>query len=1335
MDNPFKYIFSLFMVAAFTVSPGEASPAAYPDVKILAGSEKSLTIEYSLLNFKMEKVQNGQELFRRISFWGARYQPQPGKPLVPYRLLKIGLPPGAKPTVYILNEQTQTFSQVDLLPGPTPIKDRQGIAAATYRPDALAYQHDSFLPQKIARLHTPTRFRDIRMQELELTPVQYNASTRQLLLYKKIRLRIDFNAPPVSKHPFQQRGKLDALYSDMLLNFQNAKHWQRPLNRRLSRPEQNVYLPEGTWYRMTVQKDGLYKITPSDLSASGIDIANLPINSLQMFNNGGHMLNIKISASDYNPPFTQEIPIFIQDRNGNGLFDGNDFLLFYGKAVNGWFYDYRLKDFAYQEHLYAKENVYWLTVKGTQGLRMSAGSLSAQPQAVTEDFFYDRFHFEKDEYNLLGSGPDWYGRRFYGRSDSYSINFSLNTDLIPGAQAAFRIRFKGGAGIEWDDNGYYRYTFNVSLNNQALIPDFSFNNSSLKTVSKEITDSSILKKGRNTLALQYTGNKDACIAYLDWFEVYYPRNFTASENSLRFFTKDFTQAQHYTIAGLSSGQDIYVFDITDPVHPLLLAEKLQVVGGAVQFDLPPSNTPKEILVTGLSSAKIKDVGSLTPVQRGQDLISSGNQADYLIITAKSFLPYARQMAELRPQLSSKIVTMDEIYFEFNSGVPDPTAIRNFIRRAYYNWRQPAPSYVLLFGDGHYDYRHIILPDSIRVPPYEIFSTSQIYSRTTDNYFVDMDYNGDAGFNSISPDLAIGRLPLESVRDAQVFLEKIKTYENNPADDGWQTVITFVADDNIKPKTSSEWMHQNDTEDIANLPQLRKFNEKKIYLSTYPSKPGGFGRVKPQANDDLIDALNEGTLIVNYMGHGKPTQWAHENVFNMERDLGRINNPGKLPLLIAATCDFGKFDNPHDPTFTEALFRKKESGIIAALAFSRLVFSDQNAAFNSTFFSRLFPGGKPSKALGEAKLLSTGTSVNDQKFILFADPTMHLADPREKVRFTAILPDTLKALSEATVQGDILVQDQFAANFSGEAFLIVNDARYDSVKTGAGFHPVTFPGPLIFKGQISVKNGKFTGHFIVPRSIRYKKKPTGRLTVFAYDEQTGITAMGYNDHLLFTGSAAVAADDKGPDIDVYFENNENFSSGDLISANPVLLADLSDENGINVTGQAGHKILLQIDDQTPRNISGFFSYEKNSFRNGQIRYPLDRVSSGEHKLRITAFDNLNNLTQKESDFRIASASKLVLEQVVNYPNPFRESTAFTFQTNRSGAQITIKIYTLSGRLIEQLEDFSVSGYNDEISWNGRDRDGDELANGVYLYKIILKDGKEKKEKIEKLVIMR
>jgi hypothetical protein len=909
------------------------------------------------------------------------------------------------------------------------------------------------------------------------------------------------------------------------------------------------------------------------------------------------------------------------------------------------------------------------------------------------------------------------------------------------------IKFKGGSGVKYLDNDPYRYNFSVWINSDkapsSVISDFRIDRYQFDTATINFNSTDYLKNGLNSLYIKYTGNLESCNAYLDWVEFYYPRDFTAVNNQLLFYTRSTGQIVHYDITGFSS-QNVNLYDISNPVDVKILNTSSGVQNGTFGINLDLNHgLARRFLASAPNSSEIINVTSLKKHQPRKNLMDPALNADLIIITHRSFESYANEIAELRGQgfdpISSVVVNTDDIFFYFSSGVRDVMAIRNFIRYAYYNWSAPRPSYVLIFGDGHYDYRNIALADTNRVPPFEITANTELTSRESDNFYADVNFNS-THYSLISPDLAVGRLPVESDIDCRRIVDKLVAYERNSEKDGWQTTVTMVADDEVTSTSDDEWRHQRDAETMAEFFQLKKFIKKKIYLSAYESVPGGFGRVKPKANQAIIDQLNEGTLIINYVGHGSPTAWAHESALDMTRDLNKIQNENKLAFWIAATCDFGKYDDPHDPSFSEALVWQEDKGAIAVLSSSRLVYSSPNFAFNSSYLKNLFPGGAPSRRLGDAYFLAVGSGANDQKYHLFGDPSMYLADPRNHISIDPIEPDTLKALSKVSISGSVSLGtgDEKLTDFDGGAFLIVNDASYDSVNTGGSYYYTLF-GPRIFRGEISVAEGSFTGQFIVPKSIRYSNQPKGRVTLVAWDDNMGQQAIGYLDTLLFMGTNENLSDDQGPEISLFFDDRENFRDGDLVGENPVLTAEILDENGINLTREVGHRIEIQIDDNQSKDITSFFSYNRNSYSEGEVSYHLDDLEVGDHYLKLEAWDNLNNPSSEEIHFRVASTEGLVLSDVVNYPNPFSNETNFTFQLlgTNTGTEIEIKIYTITGRLIKSFDNLvpPSDGFNYDYPWDGRDDDGHVVANGVYIYKLVIRNENEQKEVIEKMVVLR
>jgi hypothetical protein len=1307
--------------------------AEYDDVKIIEQNDNHIILNWQMANPDFMETEIEGQLFLTPMFDNNLYDSRPGQPLLPYRLITVGIPENISPDVTVLNKDYEIKQNILITPAAYIYRDPSGISASRYEIDPEKYFLQDTLSLDDYYLLPPGYLRTLPVQQIRVNPFRYDPVKKELTIINRITIKIDY--PPRSHKStpgMLKKDKLESVLEKVVLNYPQAKDWKSKPSVKLTKP---ILLPQGDWYKFSLNADGVYRITPAVLQNAGINIAALPISSIQIYNNSGHALSYNVNAPLYNAPFTQEIPLYIKDQNNNGLFDGNDYILFYGKHVNGWFYETATREFDYHMNPYARSNTYLLTVSGAANKVIEKNILPSIPSADKRTYFIDRYHFEEDKYNILSSGPDWYGHRFFGLSGDFSMNFNLDFSTAAEVNPTFRIQLKGGSGAFYGDNKQYRYYFTILLNNQLVYNNTIVQNHTRTRLSKTLTSSGMIRNGSNAIRIQYSAvTHEQSSAYLDYFEVFYPRDLKASDNYLNFYTHTATNPVRFIISGFTAVNDLTVWDVSSPVNPVLLGENISG-GSDISVDFEQIANQKNLIAFSLSSGQIKTVSNISRIENFQNLLDTGNQADFLIITHNSFVPYAERIAALRSMdLTGKVITLEDIYHNFNSGVSDPTAIRNFIRYAAASWRDPAPSFVLLFGDGHYDYRNIQIADTMRVPTFQIYDSAELGSRTTDNYFVDLNYASNDFFTNIYPGLAIGRIPVRNITDADNYLRKLEGYLHNPSRDGWQTYITLVADDQYTNTTSNETDYQNHSEQMSRLAELKKFNINKVYLSAYPSAPGGFSRVKPGANTALMDYVNQGSLIINYMGHGAPSQWTHEETLVKHRDLGRFNNPGKLPFIFAATCDFGKYDNPYEVSFTEELIWKENSGAIGVMAAARLVNHPENYALNNRFIRQLFAEGKPSSRLGEAWLRAVSSGANDQKYHLFADPTMYLNDPRGEIYINEITPDTLKALSKATIKAEIRVNDRTLDNFFGKAMLIVNDARFDSVITDEAFKMISLPGPMIFKGEISVNHGIMRGSFIVPKSIRYKNRKIGRATLYGWEDEGSRTAIGYVDSLLLLGSLS-QNDTDGPEISIWFKDQENFSSGDILGSSPVLIAKIEDASGINITGEVGHIISLQLNDLPPKNISGFFSYNLDSYSVGMLQYPMESIGMGEHMLKITAFDNVNNPGESQVIFKVSETTSIALGEVVNYPNPFSGSTRFTFQTNRSGADITIKIYTLTGRLIQELYGISYTGYNMDIEWDGRDRDGDLIANGVYLYKIILNDGKDKKEQIEKLVILR
>jgi len=531
-------------------------------------------------------------------------------------------------------------------------------------------------------------------------------------------------------------------------------------------------------------------------------------------------------------------------------------------------------------------------------------------------------------------------------------------------------------------------------------------------------------------------------------------------------------------------------------------------------------------------------------------------------------------------------------------------------------------------------------------------------------------------------------------------------------------------------------------------------QKKIYIVSYPTENTAQGRRKPMANTAIIDQINEGTVFINYTGHGSESVWAHEQVFVSDVTIPQLTNRNRLTFFASATCTFGLYDRPGLRSGTELFVLKPDGGAIGGLSSPRVVFSNENSAFNREFLMNLLSKGRESdgqvKRIGLANYAAKQVyfgSGGYEKFHLFCDPTIRLALPRYTANIDSILingvvsnVDTaqLRALSKVTLFASVRKPDQSVwKEYNGISEISLFDAQRFVPVPEWGSYSYPIQGGLLYRGQASIREGAFDVTFIVPKDISYENN-TGRLSM--YVTNNAIDGRGYSTSFRVGGSDSTAGkDESGPEIQLFMDTR-SFKSGDLVNENSMLIADLYDQSGINTTGLSiGHNIEAWLDDSEKSIVlNEYFKGEIDSYQRGTIEYPFKNLSEGYHTLRFRAWDIYDNSTTTTTTFRVANSAALSLQSVFNYPNPMAEKTTFTFQHNLSETvNIQLKIYSISGRLVKIIDQPNVADRAIHIDWNGRDDEGDLLANGVYFYKVICStiNGGRVSEVLGKLTVLK
>ncbi|NND10226.1 MAG: type IX secretion system sortase PorU, partial [Flavobacteriaceae bacterium] len=724
-------------------------------------------------------------------------------------------------------------------------------------------------------------------------------------------------------------------------------------------------------------------------------------------------------------------------------------------------------------------------------------------------------------------------------------------------------------------------------------------------------------------------------------------------------------------------------------------------------------------------------------------------------------------------LNVKVLDLQSIYTEFSSGNQDVGAIRNMVKYVYNNASVPQNrlKYLCLFGDASYDYKDRISGNTNIVPSWHAYSSFNLTnSFISDDFFGMMDDNEGTLGSSDRLDVAVGRILADTPQRANELVDKVEQYYQKEAFGSWRNNFLVVSDD-----VDAYWEEvlQRTTNEIADEVTLQKpfINPVKIHSDSYLQEASAGGDRYPEVTKAMSDAIEVGALVVNYFGHGGEDGLAKERIFE-QPDARNLRNICKFNCFVTVTCEYTKFDNPQRITAGEYTYWNKEGGAIGLITTTRQIFVTTGVTFNRTLSEYLFAYGSDdyptmAEALRLTKIDPAIANVSQKRLVFFiGDPAMKLAFPKPNVRLSKIndIPigqptDTLKALSKVKIEGEVvdtagLLMDQYNGILSATIYdkniqrqTLANDGTRENQNGTGDIIKLDYEtlGEIIFKGQATVTNGIFNFEFVVPRDIGIPVD-NGRISFYTKTENPLEDQAGASTDLLVGGLNENAAEDNiGPTIQLYM-NDENFVSGGITNENPTLLAKLEDENGINTASGIGHDIVAIIDgDETnPFVLNDYYETELDVYQRGTVSYAFRDLEPGLHTLTLKAWDVYNNSATQEIQFVVYDKDQeLVINNVLNYPNPLINYTEFWFNHNSSDAlDVSVQIFTVSGKLVKTINGQTnasgkaTSSLSRDIVWDGRDDFGDKIGKGVYVYKLSVRSNQLNKtvEKYEKLVIL-
>ena len=1111
-------------------------------------------------------------------------------------------------------------------------------------------------------------------------------------------------------------------------------------------------LSTSQWVKIAVEKSGIYKIDAATMKKMGF-VGKINADGIRLLGNGGGVLptdNSSVAADDL-----IEKAISVLD-GGDGFLDGNDYLLFYAPGSDQWKFDSLSSKFKFVKNPYASKAYYYVSVGTIKGKRTTE-LVAANPANSTVEEFDDHFHHELDSVNFLKSGREWYGEELNEQAGVLQKNFNISFNGVSKTRE-FTITSEVIGRSAGQSN-----KITVVANGQPVIEHKTL--PLVGTLIEQVANTSLLSASgvfngnKLEIAYKFSPGSINAKAWINWFDVFFRRPLDMQGlNQISFRDKGSVAKNAVsTFVIKNPAQTISVWQVTNAAEPKTV--KLTISNGVASF-----NTSTDILqeYIAFNQSDLLEP-NIVGVVKNQNLHGLP-QADMLIVTHGSLMAQAEKLSvfhKAHDNLKTTVVDINEIYNEFSSGSPDPTAIRNFVKMFYDRAGSDItqrPRYLLLFGSASYLLKENGGNITNKLPSYQSESSlDPLTSYVTDDYFGFLDDDEDINKTIILPklDIAIGRIPARNLEQAKTVVDKILAYHSTPALGAWRNKITLVADD------EDYNIHLNDAEYHGSLIEEKapSLNLKKIYLDAYTQEGGTGGSRYPAVNNAINQTINQGTLIWNYAGHGGSIRLAQEAILDKEM-IGGWENESRLPLFLTATCDFAPFDDPTQLSIGEDLLIGRSTGAIGLLTTTRLVFASSNRIINNNYFrfalQRNSNGQFPT--LGESLLASknytvatSGDYTNARKFILLGDPAMKLAMPANKIITKSVngkpinsAKDTLKALNRYIFTGEILTpQGSLANDFNGYVYPILFDKKAtvktlanDPLSTVANF---TTQENILYSGKVKAENGKFAFTCIIPKDVNIAYG-NGKLSYYAENGQYDASGAEEGFQIGGLGNEAIN-DGEGPEIKCFL-NDSSFASGSIVGENPLLILKLSDSSNINVSGIGiGHDITAVLDNNVRQTyvLNDFYEPELNGFLKGTVKFQLPKMSEGSHQLAFKAWDVFNNSGQCKLDFKVVYQKNTDVLELKNYPNPVTDQTVFQFQlAGLTGlVNVEIQVLTLQGQVVKKINKTINSAPNRfiEVVWNGHDENDNKPQSGMYVYRLLVRNAAgQTTQKVQKLIIL-
>lgn len=1141
-------------------------------------------------------------------------------------------------------------------------------------------------------------------------------------------------------------------------------------------------LGTGAFYKIKVDKSGIFKITTQFLKDNGINPGSINPKNFRIYGNGGIMLPEHNEDVKYGALQENAIQVVGEE---DGVWNDNDYALFYAQGPNGYnLYNksngngFKRRDTRNDrtenlKNIYEDFSYYYINFDKGQGKRVQQVDANLPANLITR---FDNYQvLNNDQKNLLKVGRIWVEEAPF--TTDKTVTFTLNSPIQGGDNIRFAtqvIGFKSqGNSIGFDINTQNPVTQTSSSSDLDFRP-FRYNGT-------------ISNLSGNQISINYkpsiTTNPNG-VFYLDYVEVQYKEDlkYNGSQISFRDFSlvSGSNTAYGFSISNTSGMEQVW--DVTDITNA---NRRVNKAAGGTTFNFgyitADQNFNNEFVA-------FKADAAFSPqfVERiaNQDLSALQN-VDYLIITVPEMMGQAQRLAsyhQTKNNYNVQIVDANKIYNEFGSGSKDLTAIRDFVTKL--NTPLGSLKYVFILGDTSYDYKNRISNNTNVVSSYQSEESSEyITSYVTDDYIVmTKPQQTVTSITSNLPDLPVGRIPAANASEAGAMIDKTLAYYNalpgqsTPFGE-WRMKLDFVVDDDDEGGGPFHDVMNNTLSSIFEQPgstNLKEYNVRKLYLDAFQAQSTAGGQRYPQVNQAISNDIGN-SMYLFYFGHGGTSGWAQERVLTLD-EIDNANNfsnvYSRFPFVSTITCEFTLWDEPETFSAGERFLKMKQGGAAAMITSSRAIGVGYGRDFTDLYTKDIFKlVNDDFETLGVAHLNAKkqkGADPNHLKVNLLGDPAMKLSRPKRLLVIDNIdtpVPGLIRGLDFVKIKGHINnTNGTVNTTFNGRVVINIFDKRLNkkTLNNDGGLTPVlnyTEEGSAIVKASGTAVNGVFTVEFYVPKDINYAVGE-GRILGYADNKVTDV----FNNQSVQVGDINPNGinDSQPPKVKLYM-NNTNFADGGITDQNPMLLACVTDDTGINSTGSGiGHDITVYLDGQIINTIvlndfyasgegNGCLSPSLADYQKGNVTYPFRNLAVGQHQLTFKVWDINNNSTTETLNFEVKDEADqhLVINRPLNWPNPFTNKTYVQFEHNCDDIlDVNVQIYTITGKLVKTISQPVVAepflqGFRtprQAIEWDGRDDFGATVAKGTYIFKIFAKSQNQEKCKgsataVEKMVLLK